>query len=218
MFRRSERYSDKDIGKRPRKKTINGRECLKHPWFKKYASNEASLITMNTVSTIKKFSKKSPIQKELFYFIAKITREEEIKKLKEIFNEVDTRNDGTIKIDELRTIFSSQGVSINEKDLEVIWEGLDFHGDGKVNYTEFIAALISQYRYTDDKKLFTMFNFFTGSIEEDEIITYDLLIKKAKSLNIRLNEKALKADFALFKAEGKKITFEVFKDLINPEM
>ena len=100
----------------------------------------------------------------------------------------------------------------------MIWEGLDFHGDGKVNYTEFIAALISQYRYTDDKKLFTMFNFFTGSIEEDEIITYDLLLKKAKSLNIRLNEKALKADFALFKAEGKKITFEVFKDLINPEM
>ena len=173
---------------------------------------------MQIIQLVKKFSKKSPIQKELFYFIAKITREEEIKKLKEIFNEVDTRNDGTIKIDELRTIFSSQGVSINEKDLEVIWEGLDFHGDGKVNYTEFIAALISQYRYTDDKKLFTMFNFFTGSIEEDEIITYDLLIKKAKSLNIRLNEKALKADFALFKAEGKKITFEVFKDLINPEM
>ena len=207
----------KTLVKDPEKR-LSTEECLKHPWFKKYASNEASLITMNTVSTIKKFSKKSPIQKELFYFIAKITREEEIKKLKEIFNEVDTRNDGTIKIDELRTIFSSQGVSINEKDLEVIWEGLDFHGDGKVNYTEFIAALISQYRYTDDKKLFTMFNFFTGSIEEDEIITYDLLIKKAKSLNIRLNEKALKANFALFKAEGKKITFEVFKDLINPEM
>lgn len=70
----------------------------------------------------------------------------------------------------------------------------------------------------DDKKLFTMFNFFTGSIEEDEVITYDLLIKKAQSLNIRLNEKALKADFAVFKEQGKKITFEVFKELINPEM
>ena len=74
---------------------------------------------------------------------------------------------------------------------------------------------LSQYKYTDDKKLFTMFNFFTGSIEEGEIITYDLLIKKAQALNIRLNEKALKA---VFKEQGKKIIFEVFKELINPEM
>ena len=42
-----------------------------------------------------------------------------------------------------------------------------------------------------------------------------LLIKKAQALNIRLNEKAL---IAVFKEQRKKITFEVFKELINPEM
>ena len=153
----------------------------------------------------------------MFIFIAKITREEEIKKLKEIFNQIDTKNEGTIRIEEIKNTFNSIGIQINEQELNKLWKGLDFHGDGYVNYTEFLAALISQYSYNDENKLWSMFSFFTGSIEEKQVITYDILINKAQALNLSLNERALKESFDELKREGKKITFDEFKSLITPQ-
>ena len=61
-----------------------------------------------------------------------------------------------------------------------------------------------------------MFSFFTGSVEEKQVITYDILIHKAKTLNLILNEKELKESFEKLKKEGRKITFEEFKQLIDP--
>ena len=57
--------------------------------------------------------------------------------------------------------------------------------------------------------------FLLGRSRKVKLSHMILLIKKAQALNIRLNEKAL---IAVFKEQRKKITFEVFKELINPEM
>lgn len=207
----------KTLVKDPEKR-LSTEECLSHPWIKKHTSPiDSNLITIKTFKTLKNFSKKTPLQKELFFFIAKITREEEIKKLKEIFNQIDTKNEGTIRIEEIKYAFNAIGIQIDDQELKQLWKGLDFHGDGFVNYTEFLAALISQYSYNDENKLWSMFSFFTGSIEEKQVITYDILINKAQALNLCLNERALKESFDELKREGKKITFEEFKILISPQ-
>lgn len=199
-------------------KRLSTEECLNHPWIRKNITIGAGVITKKTMRILKRFSQKTPLQKELFFFIAKITREEEIKQLKEIFNQIDTKSEGTIRMSDIKVAFNSVSININDKDLNTIWKGLDFHNNSYINYTEFLAALISDYSYNDDNKLSAMFSFFTGSVEEKQVITYDILIHKAKSLNLILNEKELKESFDKLKKEGKKITFEEFKQLIDPNI
>ena len=199
-------------------KRLSTEECLNHPWIRKNITCRAGAITKKTMRILKRFSQKTPLQKELFFFIAKITREEEIKQLKEIFNQIDIKSEGMIRMSDIKAAFNSVSININDKDLNAVWKGLDFHNNNYINYTEFLAALISDYSYNDNNKLSAMFSFFTGSVEEKQIITYDILIHKAKSLNLILNEKELKESFNKLKKEGKKITFEEFKQLIDPNI
>ena len=197
-------------------KRLSTEECLNHPWIRKNITSRAGAITKKTMRILKRFSQKTPLQKELFFFIAKITREEEIKQLKEIFNQIDIKSEGMIRMSDIKAAFNSVSININDKDLNAIWKGLDFHNNNYINYTEFLAALISDYSYNDNNKLSAMFSFFTGSVEEKQVITYDILIHKAKTLNLILNEKELKESFEKLKKEGRKITFEEFKQLIDP--
>ena len=199
-------------------KRLSTEECLNHPWIRKNITCRAGAITKKTMRILKRFSQKTPLQKELFFFIAKITREEEIKQLKEIFNQIDIKSEGMIRMSDIKAAFNSVSININDKDLNAVWKGLDFHNNNYINYTEFLAALISDFSYNDNNKLSAMFSFFTGSVEEKQIITYDILIHKAKSLNLILNEKELKESFDKLKKEGKKITFEEFKQLIDPNI
>ena len=199
-------------------KRLSTEECLNHPWIRKNITCRAGAITKKTMRILKRFSQKTPLQKELFFFIAKITREEEIKQLKEIFNQIDIKSEGMIRMSDIKAAFNSVSININDTDLNAVWKGLDFHNNNYINYTEFLAALISDYSYNDNNKLSAMFSFFTGSVEEKQIITYDILIHKAKSLNLILNEKELKESFDKLKKEGKKITFEEFKQLIDPNI
>ena len=199
-------------------KRLSTEECLNHPWIRKNITCRAGAITKKTMRILKRFSQKTPLQKELFFFIAKITREEEIKQLKEIFNQIDIKSEGMIRMSDIKAAFNSVSININDKDLNAVWKGLDFHNNNYINYTEFLAALISDYSYNDNNKLSAMFSFFTGSVEEKQIITYDILIHKAKSLNLILNEKELKESFDKLKKEGKKITFEEFKQIIDPNI
>ena len=197
-------------------KRLSTEECLNHPWIRKNITSRAGAITKKTMRILKRFSQKTPLQKELFFFIAKITREEEIKQLKEIFNQIDIKSEGMIRMSDIKAAFNSVSININDKDLNAIWKGLDFHNNNYINYTEFLAALISDYSYNDNNKLSAMFSFFTGSVEEKQVITYDILIHKAKTLNLILNEKELKESCEKLKKEGRKITFEEFKQLIDP--
>lgn len=44
---------------------------------------------------------KTTLQKEILFFIAKITNESEVTKLREMFNQLDTTNSGTLTIGEI---------------------------------------------------------------------------------------------------------------------
>ena len=83
------------------------------------------------------------MQKQIYYFIAKISTENDINKLKHFFNQLDVDNSGTLTIEEVEQPFKQIDIDITEEELKQIWKGLDFHKDGQVNYSQFLAAMIS---------------------------------------------------------------------------
>lgn len=200
----------KTLEKDPSKR-LSTQQCLEHPWITKYfVKNNSHLINNQTISTLKDFSKKTALQKEIYFFIAKISSEKEILELKRLFNELDVDNSGILTISEINQAFSQIGIDKN--DLQMIWDGLDFHKDGQINYTEFLAAMVSSYKFEKEEKIWSVFCYFKENNPNDDYISVESLLKSAKALNLSLDENEIRNNFD--KLEDKRLNFEDFKKII----
>ena len=191
-------------------KRINTAECLTHPWITKFCiKKNSNLINSDTIDTLLGFANKNALQKEIYYFIAKISSEKDLERLKNFFKQLDVDDSGTLTVDEIEKAFKEIDIGITEEELKQIWEGLDFHQDGQINYSEFLAAMVSSYNFHKEEKLWSVFNIFKEN--SGNKITYDSLYNAAKALNLNINENEIKKCFEKYKEE---IDFETFKKMI----
>ena len=187
-------------------------QCLDHAWITKFCiKKNSNLLNGETVDTLLDFAKKNALQKEIYYFIAKISTENDLNKLKQFFNQLDVDNSGTLTIEEVEKAFKEIDIGITEDELKQIWEGLDFHKDGQVNYSEFLAAMVSSYNFQKEEKLWSVFNLFKEGNKNKNYITYESMYNAAKALNLNINESEIKKCFEKYDEE---IDFETFKKLI----
>ena len=194
-------------------KRIKTSECLEHPWIYKFSSRKNSnLINNETVDTLLDFSNKSALQKEIYFFLAKISTETDINKLKEFFISLDIDNSGTLSIKEIEEAFEELNINIPKQKLKQICDGLDFHKDGQIKYSEFLAAMVSSYDFNKEDKLWTVFNIFKQGSKSKNCITFDSMKNAVKALNLNINENDIKKCFEKYNEE---IDFESFKKIIN---
>ena len=195
---------------------LSASAALEHSWFDKFElnNNECLSLTMDTIETLRDFSNKTTFQKEVLFFIAKITEEDEIKKLRQMFEEMDTVNTGYLTKEEMKDAIESKKIKISHNDLERIWDGLDFHKTGKVNYTEFLAGMISGLMKDKEEKLQSAFNFFENT-EDEGYISYSSLLQVIKSFDLPADTKNLEKIFHDSEGNNKKIDFETFKELFS---
>ena len=198
------------------KKNYNERltttQCLEHAWINKFCIKKSSnLLNNDTVDTLLDFANKNALQKEIYYFLAKISSENDLIKLKQFFNQLDVDNSGTLTLEEIEKAFKQIDIDITEEELKQIWDGLDFHKDGQVNYSEFLAAMVSSYDFQKEEKLWSVFNLFKEGNKNKNYITYDSLHSAAKALNLYIDESDIKKCFEKYNEE---IDFETFKKLI----
>ena len=187
-------------------------QCLEHAWITKFCiKKNSNLLNSETVDTLLGFANKNALQKEIYYFIAKISTKNDLNKLKQFFNQLDVDNSGTLTIEEVENAFREIDIGITEDELKQIWEGLDFHKDGQVNYSEFLAAMVSSYNFQKEEKLWSVFNLFKEGNKNKNYITYESMYNAAKALNLNINESEIKKCFEKYNEE---IDFEKFKKLI----
>jgi len=70
---------------------------------------------------------------------------------------MDTDNSGTIEFSELETALSNAKHKIGAEELKHIIDELDYNGNHKINYTEFLAATISVHKFLSHQKLEALF-------------------------------------------------------------
>ena len=199
----------KDVSKR-----ISSNECSQHPWIKKYyIKKDSHLVNNETLLTLKQFAKKSALQKEICFFFFFLGNEKELIQLKQLFNQLDTDHTGTLDQEEIERAFKQIGIQIDEKDLQLIWEGLDFHKDGEVNYTEFLAAMVSSYSFMKEENLWNVFNYMKENNKSSDYVSVDSVLNAARSLNLNVDEDEVKKGFQGYKAD--KISFDDFKKIMS---
>ena len=188
-------------------------EGLNHPWIQKFCIKniDSSYLNNDTIKIFLEFSRKSLLQKEIYYFIAKVCNETDIDKYKSFFNQLDYQNMGSLSLEDIKEGFERNELEIENNTLEEIFNGLNFHKSGKINYSEFLSALVSSKSFAKEEKLISVFNLLRENEQNRNYITFDSLLNAEKALNLNINEVEIKQ---CFKEYDNEINFEEFKKLI----
>jgi len=194
------------------KKRISVESALQHKWFSLFEDNKNNfqVIDQDILDSLQNFQYTNILQKETFYYLAKLSNDKEILKLKKAFEIIDKDNSGEIEYEEIPKIFEDLGIQASEQELKNIFNSLDFHCDGKVNYSEFLAGTISSLKIYKDDKLFSAFKYF--DVNDEGYITSESILSALKASNVAVDEISLIDYFN--KRKLKKINFEQFKTLV----
>ncbi|KAK6779711.1 hypothetical protein RDI58_021895 [Solanum bulbocastanum] len=151
---------------------LTAKQVLEHPWLQN--AKKAPNVPLGDVvrSRLKQFSMMNRFKRKALRVIADFLSNEEVEDLKEMFNKIDTNNDGIVSVEELKA-----GLKLNsqlaESEVQMLIEAIDTNGKGTLDYGEFIAVSLHLQRMANDEHLHKAFSYFdkdgNGYIEPDEL-------------------------------------------------
>lgn len=92
------------------KRRLSIEAALEHPWITMHHDNTNAYIDEGIIDSIRNFATTNLLQKEVLFYLAKISNESEILKLKQAFLQIDTDNTGTIEKEEIFEVFKKLGL------------------------------------------------------------------------------------------------------------
>jgi len=92
--------------------------------------------------------------------IAENLSPEEIKGLKQMFNNMDTDKSGTITVEELKEGLRKLGSKISEAEVQKLMEAVDVDKSGSIDYTEFLTAMMNKHKLEKEEDLIRAFQYF----------------------------------------------------------
>ena len=198
----------------PENERYTARQVLDHPWFKNASNIPLSSLDFKPTFFID-YLKGSQLKKMSLLFIASRLDENEIETLNKVFKAFDKGRDGQITFDELRQgLIQLKSTRITENDVQKLFNKIDVDKNGKIDYTEFLAATIQKANYLKKEKLLEAFCKF--DIDNSGFITKDELLKalKAEKSQEKEVEQLIKA---VDKNGDGKIDYKEFLQLMGAE-
>lgn len=170
---------------------ISAREALEHQWIKKYANADIDKIDVpcleTTITNFRQFQGTQKLaQAALLYMGSKLTRNDETKKLTEIFQRMDKNGDGQLDRNELiegyRELLKAKGedtsaVNLSHVEFEVdqVLSAVDFDKNGYIEYSEFLTVAMDRKVLLSSDRLTRAFQMFdtdgSGKISSAELAT-----------------------------------------------
>ncbi|OMO87356.1 hypothetical protein CCACVL1_09112 [Corchorus capsularis] len=145
-----------------------------HPWMKEGADVSDKPIDSAVLSRLKQFRVMNKLKKLALKVIAEsLSSEEEIKGLKQMFNNIDTDGSGTITLEELRAGLARLGSKLTESEIKQLMDAADVDKSGTIDYIEFITATMHRHRLEIEDNIAKAFQYFdqdgSGFITRDEL-------------------------------------------------
>jgi len=141
---------------------ISAAELLGHPWTVGHAMPRDTSCLAEVLRNVERFSHASDI---LFFCTASLARQLDHRSLTKIyraFSWLDADGDGRLALPEFangfREVFGADSGEF--RDVENVFDRLDFERTGSLSYTTFCAAGISEDYHTDDDMLLAAFKTF----------------------------------------------------------
>ena len=171
----------------PENERYNAKQVLDHPWLKNASNKPLTEFNFDPLFLFR-YMNSSILKKMSLMFIASRLGDNEIKDLKQIFSAFDTDKDGQISLQELeKGLLELKSIHSCEQDIEDLFNSIDVDKNFRIDYTEFLAATISEKTYLQKDRLFEAFCMLDkdndGRITKEEIMEV-LRLEKGKEKDI----------------------------------
>ena len=196
----------------PEKQRYNAKQVLSHPWLTNAYKYNLNNLNFDPIF-FKDYAKSTLIKKIALIFIASRLDENEIVNLKNIFAAFDKHKKGQILYEELKQgLVQLKSSNINEKQIQDLFKNIDVDKNGKIDYTEFLAATLQKQNYLKIERLYEAFCLFdkdnSGKITKDELMK---VLKVDKSQEKEIEKIIKEAD----KDEDGVINYKEFLELMG---
>lgn len=152
---------------------MSATEVLNHPWIQADGVAPDKPLDSAVLSRLKQFSAMNKIKKIAIKVIAESLSEEEIAGLKEMFKMMDTDGSNQITLEELKEGLEKVNVNLKDSEMIRLMEAADIDNDGKIDYSEFIGAMLHLNKVQKEDHLFAAFSYFdkdgSGYITTEEL-------------------------------------------------
>ena len=155
-------------------KRYDAKEVLKHKWFQNASNKTLSDFDFDP-KFLFQYQNANYLKKLSLLFIASRLDDNEIKDLNEIFSAFDQDKDGQISIKELKQGFLQlKSIHLDEHEINNLFKSIDVDKNNKIDYTEFLAATISEKNYLKRERLLEVFCILdkdgNGKITKEELM------------------------------------------------
>jgi len=132
-------------------------------------------MAMNALTNLQSFNANSKLKQATYAFIAsQLLNKQEKEQIDKVFRAMDINGDGKLSKDEIQLGFAQYfGRSLDDKEVDEMFDKVDADGSGAIDYSEFVVATMNEKNMLSNNKLQTAFKMFDkdggGSISTDEI-------------------------------------------------
>ena len=103
---------------------------------------------------------------------------------------------------------------VDEARIDAIIKEIDYFGNGKINYSEFLAATLSMQKVLTDEKLWSLFKTF--DTDDTDYISLENLQEAFQRLGRNYSEEEINKIMLLHdSSKDGKLSFEEFKAIFN---
>jgi len=135
---------------------LSGKRALHHKWIEQRTKRNQP-TSGEVVNSLKKYADAHKFEKAVRHSMATHLTSSELHKLRNTFEQLDTDGAGTISIEDLKAVLSTESKTGHD-----IFQGLDIShfdldGDGQVDWREFVAAVMEDHDVYNEDNLQKVF-------------------------------------------------------------
>lgn len=190
-------------------------EALAHPWFTQSFPNVTLTITRKVLDSFKNYRVRSKFLSEVYHILVKYLDVNQIKDLKEAFMSLDREENGFLSVEEVQQGLVSTGFPMAAHEIEEIIRNVDFKKDGRINYSEFLAATLESRVLLDDDAVWAAFNAF--DVDHSGCITESNVKEALRRTGRRMSHCEVGAMMREVGASRSGINYDQFKQLVRQE-
>jgi calcium-dependent protein kinase len=144
-------------------KRLSAEEALQHPWLKKKDFESVSAkelnerLMLNVKDNILSYAQTSELKKIAAVLVAHKSSVDEILEMRRAFAKFDTEKDGVITIEEFKAAMSESD-EYSDQEVNAMFDNIDVNKNGKIMYTEFVAATLELQGRVEEKRLAEAFD------------------------------------------------------------
>mmetsp|Transcript_157010 Transcript_157010/g.277164 ORF Transcript_157010/g.277164 Transcript_157010/m.277164 type:complete len:706 (-) Transcript_157010:17-2134(-) len=194
------------------------REALGHAWFSVKAHQVDAKLSEAQMLALKTFGERNELQKAVILQVASQLRAADLPKINAIFRKYDAGNTGFLEGEEL--VKALMEVGCDEETAQRSTKAVDLDQNGKIEYTEFVAACISLFDDRHEAYLWQIFKKLdkdgSGMLASQEIAEL-LLASERNGLGCAPSRSEIQAILEHMDTDKNgSIRFEEFCNYFNP--